>query len=122
MTREELMKFGAERYNMVCSQCHQVSGLGIPPMYPALKDSSIAVGYPIARHINMILNGSPGSAMQSYAEMLSNEEIAAIVTYERNAWGNNTNDLVQPIDIAKLRVEQHPKAKIVKKSKLGGLQ
>lgn len=122
MTREELMKFGEERYNMVCSQCHQVSGLGIPPMYPALKDSSIAVGYPIARHINMILNGSPGSAMQAYAEMLSNEEIAAIVTYERNAWGNNTNDLVQPIDIAKLRVEQHPKAKIVKKSKLGGLQ
>jgi len=122
MTREELMRFGQERYNMVCAQCHQVSGLGIPPMYPALKGSSIAVGYPISRHINMILNGSPGSAMQSYAEMLSNEEIAAIVTYERNAWGNNTNDLVQPIDIATLRVEQHPKAKIVKKSKLGGFQ
>ena len=122
MTRDKLMTFGEARYKMVCSQCHQVNGLGIPPLYPSLKDSSIAVGYPISRHINMILNGSPGSAMQAYAEMLSNEEIAAIVTYERNAWGNNTNDLVQPIDIAKLRVAQHPKPKIVKKSKLGGLK
>jgi cytochrome c oxidase subunit 2 len=122
MTRENLLKLGKAKYNKVCAQCHKVDGTGLPPMYPALKGSSVAVGYPISRHINMILNGSPGSAMQAYGEMLSNEEIAAIVTYERNAWENNTNDIVQPLDIAKLRVEQNPKPKIVKKVNVGGLK
>ena len=122
MPREELMHFGKERYKKVCAQCHRVDGTGLPPLYPALKGSSIAVGYPISRHINMILNGSPGSAMQAYGEMLSNEEIAAIVTYERNAWEINTNDLVQPIEIAKLRVAQNAAPKIVQKSKVGGLK
>jgi cytochrome c oxidase subunit 2 len=122
MTRDELLKFGKTKYDKVCAQCHKKDGTGLPPLYPALKGSSVAVGYPISRHINMILNGSPGSAMQAYGEMLSNEEIAAIVTYERNAWENNTNDIVQPIEIAKLRVEQNPKPKIVKKAKVGGLK
>ena len=121
-TRDELMKLGEEKYNMVCSACHQSNGTGIPPMYPALKGSSIAVGYPIDRHINMILIGSPGSAMQSYADMFSNEEIAAIVTYERNAWENNTNDIVQPLDIAKLRVETNKKPTVVVKINVGGLK
>ena len=60
--------------------------------------------------------------MQAYDQMLSNEDIAAIVTYERNAWENNTNDLVQPIDIAKQRLANQKDPKIVKKSKVGGLQ
>lgn len=121
-TRDELMKLGEEKYNMVCSACHQSNGQGIPPMYPALKGSSIAVGYPIDRHINMLLIGSPGSAMQSYADMFSNEEIAAIITYVRNAWENNTNDTVQPLDIAKLRVETNKKPTVVEKTNLGGLK
>lgn len=122
MTREELMKFGKQKYNMVCAACHRVDGLGIPPMYPALKGSSVAVGYPIDRHINMILNGSAGSAMQAYDQMLSNEEIAAIVTYERNAWENNTNDVVQPLDIAKLRVASIKQPTVVEKTNIGGLK
>ncbi len=122
LTRDELMKLGKEKYNMVCAACHQVSGKGIPPMYPALKGSSIAVGYPIDRHINMLLIGSPGSAMQSYADMFSNEEIAAIITYVRNAWENNTNDIVQPLDIAKLRVETNKKPTVVEKTNVGGLK
>lgn len=122
MTRDELMKLGKQKYNMVCAACHRVDGLGIPPMYPALKGSSVAVGYPIDRHINMILNGSPGSAMQAYDQMLSNEEIAAIVTYERNAWENNTNDLVQPLDIAKLRVASNKQPTVVEKTNVGGLK
>ena len=121
-TRDELMKLGKEKYNMVCAACHQSNGKGIPPMYPALKGSSIAVGYPIDRHINMLLIGSPGSAMQSYADMLSNEEIAAIITYVRNAWENNTNDIVQPLDIAKLRVETNKKPTVVEKTNVGGLK
>lgn len=122
MTREELMTVGKKKYRQVCAFCHREDGLGLPPMYPALKGSSVAVGYPIDRHIAMILYGVPGSAMQSYEHMLSNEDIAAIVTYERNAWENNTNDIVQPIDIAKVRVNNAHKPKLVKKSKLGGLK
>lgn len=122
MSREELMSLGKEKYRQVCAYCHRKDGKGLPPLYPALKGSSVAVGYPISRHIDMILNGVPGSAMQAYDNMLSNEEIAAIVTYERNAWENNTNDLVQPLDIAKLRVSNTHQPKLVKKSKLGGLK
>ena len=61
-------------------------------MFPALKGSSVAVGKPISRHILMLLNGIPGSAMQAYKQQLTDAEIAAIVTYERNAWENNTNE------------------------------
>lgn len=122
MTRQELMKLGKTRYNMVCSACHKADGTGIPPLFPALKGSSVAVGHPISRHIEMILNGVPGSAMQSYKDLLSDEDIAAITTYERNAWGNNTDDEVQPTDVAKVRLNNIQKPTMVNKAKAGGLQ
>ena len=89
--------------NKFVSACHRADGKGLPPVFPALKGSSVAVGKPISRHIAMILNGVPGSAMQPYKDQLTDEEIAAIVTYERNAWENNTDDMVQPADVAKVR-------------------
>jgi cytochrome c oxidase subunit 2 len=55
----------------------------------------LAVG-PIQDHINIIINGQAGTAMQAFGSQLNAAEIAAVVTYERNAWGNNTGDLVQP--------------------------
>lgn len=122
MTRQELMKLGKTRYNMVCSACHKADGTGIPPLFPALKGSSVAVGHPISRHIEMILNGVPGSAMQSYKDLLSDEDIAAITTYERNAWGNNTDDEVQPSHVAKVRLNNIQKPTMVNKAKAGGLQ
>lgn len=129
MTRKELMKLGKEKYQIICAACHQANGKGIPPMYPALKNSSVAVGYPIERHINLILKGIAGSAMQSYEDQLSDEEIAALVTYERNAWGNNTNDLIQPSDVAKTRMADVQKPKMIKKlpeqqknARVGGFQ
>lgn len=122
MTREQLMKLGKDKYNIVCSACHQENGKGIPPLYPALKGSSVAVGHPISRHVEMILNGVPGSAMQPYKDHLTDEEIAAIVTYERNAWDNNTNDDVQPGEIAALRQQYNQQPTMVNKAKAGGLQ
>lgn len=115
MQRVELMELGKEKYEQFCSACHRPDGKGIPPLFPALKNSSVAVGYPITRHIDLILNGIPGSAMQPYREQLSDIDIAAIVTYERNAWGNNTNDIIQPDDVAKAREEQVVKPKMVEK-------
>ncbi len=122
MTRAELMTLGKEKYNLICSACHQANGKGIPPLYPALKNSSISVGKPISRHIALILNGVPGTAMQPYKEQLSDEEIAAMTTYERNAWENNTDDLIQPADVAKVRQDQIQAPTMVNKAQAGGLR
>lgn len=123
MTRAELMDLGKKKYDIICAACHKPDGTGIPPMFPPLKGSSVAVGKPISRHIEYILNGVPGSAMQAYKEQLNDKEIAAIVTYERNAWGNNTDDEVQPAEVASVRKGEHKKATVVeKKSQAGGKQ
>ncbi len=122
MTREALMKTGRKKYREVCAACHRPDGKGIPPLYPALKGSSVAVGHPISRHIEMILYGVPGSAMQPYYEHLTDEEVAAIVTYERNAWNNNTDDVVQPSDVAAVRQHHAQQPTLVEKVKTGGLR
>lgn len=101
-TKEELMQQGEEAYLSYCSACHKPNGLGMPPTFPALKGSKIATG-PVAPHIDIVLHGKSGTAMQAFESQLSDTEIAAIITYERNAWGNNVNDIVQPIDIAKAK-------------------
>ncbi|MCC5014538.1 MULTISPECIES: cytochrome c oxidase subunit II [unclassified Legionella] len=122
MTRAELMSMGKQKYDLICAACHKADGKGIPPMYPALKGSSVAVGKPISRHIELVLHGIPGSAMQAYKEQLSDAEIAAIITYERNAWENNTNDEVQPADVAKIRQGDNQQPKMVNKAQAGGLR
>lgn len=122
MTRAELMKLGKDQYDLICSACHQANGKGIPPLYPALKNSSVAIGKPISRHIDLILNGVPGSAMQPYRDQLTDEVIAAITTYERNAWGNNTDDEVQPTDVANVRRGEVQQPTMVKKAQPGGLR
>jgi len=99
--KDELMAKGKEIYDTKCAACHQVTGLGLPPAFPALKGSPVAVG-PIAGHLDIILNGKEGTAMQAWGTM-NDLEIAAIVTYERNAWDNNTGDVVQPADVKQAR-------------------
>lgn len=122
VARDVLMKEGKAKYEQICSACHRSDGTGLPPMYPALRASSIAVGKPIARHINLLLHGVPGSAMQGYKDVLTDEEIAAIVTYERNAWKNNTNDVVQPGDVQQLREGEIVQPVKVEKAQVGGIR
>ena len=122
MTRIELMSLGKQKYELICVACHKADGKGLPPMYPPLKGSSVAVGNPISRHIDLILNGLPGSAMQPYKDQLSDEDVAAIVTYERNSWGNNTNDEIQPRDVATLRHGTKQQPTLVNKAQAGGFQ
>lgn len=122
MSHESLMTLGKFKYEQICSACHQANGKGIPPMYPGLKGSSVAVGNPISRHIEYILNGVPGTAMQPYRDQLTDEEIAAITTYERNAWNNNTEDTVQPEEVATVRRGTQQKVTKVNKAKVGGFQ
>ena len=98
MTMDESMSMGEKVYNANCAACHMPNGEGLPGVFPALKGSQIAVADE-PKHIDILINGVAGSAMQSYAKQLTMSEIAAVVTYERNAWGNDTGDLVQAKDI-----------------------
>jgi cytochrome c oxidase subunit 2 len=97
-SQEELMAKGEDVYTRVCAACHQVNGQGIPPAFPSLVGQGLAVG-PIAAHLDIVLNGKAGSAMQSFKGQLNAAEIAAVITYERNAWGNNVGDSIQPREV-----------------------
>lgn len=99
MSKEELMAEGERVYNAACAACHMPNGEGLPGVFPALKGSVIATQNDPTAHIDIVLNGKTGTAMQAFGKMLSLKEIAAVVTYERNAWGNNTGQLIQPKDV-----------------------
>lgn len=101
-TLQELMKKGEEVYGRACAACHQPSGLGLPPTFPALKGGKTTTG-PIGPHIDTVFNGRSGTAMQAFKDQLNDADLAAVITYERNAWGNNKSDIVQPIQIKALR-------------------
>lgn len=96
---DELMQLGETTYNAYCAACHQPTGLGLPPAFPALKGSPVTTTGTIDEHVNVVFNGRAGTGMQAYGKQLSMKEIAAVVTYERNAWGNNTGDTVQASDV-----------------------
>ncbi len=98
---DELYAKGKTLYETKCAACHQVTGMGLPPAFPALNGSKIATG-PLEGHLNIVLNGKQGTAMQPW-NALNDLEIAAIVTYERNSWDNKMGDAVQPADVKKAR-------------------
>ena len=100
-TMDELMEHGKKIYT-ACAACHQASGEGIPNVFPALKGSPIATG-DVAKHINVVVKGVSGTAMQAFGPQMNDADLAAVITYERNAWGNNTGDVVQPSDIKAAR-------------------
>ncbi|WP_238582338.1 cytochrome c oxidase subunit II [Cellvibrio sp. OA-2007] len=95
---EELMLLGQKTYESHCAMCHQISGEGLPGAIPALK-GSVMVTQDIPAHIHIVAYGKPATAMQAFAKQLTTSELAAVITYERNAWGNNTGDLVQVADV-----------------------
>lgn len=96
------MSQGESQYNTSCAACHQANGQGLPPTFPAIAGSAMATG-DIAAHIDIAIHGRPGTAMAAFGPQLSDEQLAAIVTYQRNAFGNDTGDLVKPADIAAAR-------------------
>lgn len=104
-SKDELMAMGEEAYNRACASCHQTNGEGIAGVFPAMKGGPITTG-DITAHLDIVVNGKAGTAMQAFGEQLSEVDLAAIITYERNAWGNNTGDVVQPIDVLKFKQGQ----------------
>ncbi|WP_084722158.1 cytochrome c oxidase subunit II [Photobacterium aquae] len=100
MGMDELMALGEKVYTTRCAMCHQANGQGLPGAFPALAGQGVSVD-PAARleHISVVVHGQAGTAMQAFGPQLSLKELAAVITYERNAWGNNTGDAVQAAEI-----------------------
>ncbi len=101
-TKDELMAQGQKVYSGSCASCHGVTGQGIPGVFPPITGSPIASG-DVKAHINIVLNGKAGTAMQAFGKQLSDSDLAAIITYERNALGNSAGDIVQPSTIKSAR-------------------
>jgi cytochrome c oxidase subunit 2 len=101
-SKDELMEHGKKVYATSCAACHQAGGEGIPNVFPGLIKSPVVMG-DVAKHIDVVVNGVSGTAMQAFGPQLNDADLAALVTYERNAWGNDTGDVVQPADIKAAR-------------------
>jgi cytochrome c oxidase subunit 2 len=103
-TMDELKARGEKVYTANCAVCHQPTGKGVG-QFPALDGSKVANG-PIAEHVSMVLKGK--GAMPNWGTALNDVEIASVITYERNTWGNHTGDILQPKQIADARNGKMP--------------
>ena len=97
-TAAELMTQGEQVYNTFCAACHMPNGQGVPPVFPALDGAASTTG-PLDAHLEVVINGQPGTAMQAFGTQLDAAQLAAVVHYERHAWTNNTRDITQPQDV-----------------------
>jgi cytochrome c oxidase subunit II len=86
--KTQLMAQGKKIYTQYCAVCHKATGKGMPPAFKALKGSAIVTG-PKDAVIHTVLNGVKGSAMQAFSTVLSNDQLAAVITYIRQSWGND---------------------------------
>ena len=104
-SKDELMARGEKAYAN-CVACHGAEGKGIPNVFPALAGSKVATG-PLEGHIKAVLNGLAtgkfAAQMPAFAAQMNDTDIAALVTYERNSFGNKVGDIVQPSQVKALR-------------------
>lgn len=97
MSLDDLMSEGEAVYNRQCLACHGAQGEG--GVGNAIAGSAVALG-DIGKHLDVGIKGVAGTAMQAFGAQLTDVEMAAVITYQRNAFGNNTGDVVQPSDVA----------------------
>jgi len=123
-TLAELKTQGEKVYLNRCAACHQANGLGVASVFPPLVDGTpfsagAEVTAPLEKrgfwkndhivlgakdqHLDILMNGITGTAMQAIGQQLSDIEVAAVISYERNSWGNHTDDVIQPSEVAVLR-------------------
>jgi len=124
LSLDELKTQGEKVFMTNCAVCHQQNGAGMAGAFPPLingaafsgnsaqnarleglgfwKDGKIVMG-PKEQHIKIVLNGITGTVMPAFGKQLSDLDIAAVISYERNSWGNQTGDSIQPADVAALR-------------------
>ncbi len=101
-SKADLISKGKEVFNSQCATCHQATGKGMPPTFPALDGSAVVNG-PIDEQIKTVVFGRKGTAMAAFGGILSESDIAAAITYTRNAWGNTAKDAAQPKDVKKIK-------------------
>jgi cytochrome c oxidase subunit 2 len=110
-SKDDLLAAGKDVYEKQCAVCHQPEGQGLAPAFPALAGSKIVTGPLLSAegkiikdsHVDRVLNGKEGTAMQAFRDTLTDTELAAVITYERNSFGNKKGDMIQPAQIKSLR-------------------
>jgi cytochrome c oxidase subunit II len=101
-TLDELKKRGEQVYSKNCIACHQANGKGTPPAFPPLDGSKTVLG-PKEEQIKTELFGRPKTAMVAFGPQLNDVELAAVITFTRNNWGNKTGEAIQPSEVKALR-------------------
>jgi len=101
LTKDELIERGKKVFATTCAACHGANGEGVGP-FPKMAGSKVANG-PLAAHINTVVKGRPGTAMAAFGLQLNDLDLAAVITYERNGFGNKAGDMVQPAQIKAAR-------------------
>jgi cytochrome c oxidase subunit 2 len=100
-TQAELAALGEKVYAANCVACHQANGKGVAGAFPALDGSKVVLGPPegqITTVLNGVVRDGKPTAMVSWKQ-LSDVDIAAVITYTRNSWGNSTGQAIQPSEI-----------------------
>lgn len=127
LARADLLAVGQRAYAAQCVACHQANGLGVPGTFPPIvtghpysapepmlkelsargfyKEGKIAEGS-VKDQIDIVLNGIPGTPMAGFGAQLDDVTVAAIVTFERNSFGNHAGDVVQASDVRAARAAQ----------------
>lgn len=105
LTMDEAMENGQRVYSNNCVTCHQADGSGMPPTFPALAGSDVATATDPTEVARTIIHGVPGTAMAAYGRQLDMVELASVITYVRNAFGNEAGDIVQPAEVNEILQE-----------------
>lgn len=100
-TLTDIVARGEKVYAANCAACHQANGKGAGPI-KALDASPVVLDEDHTKQINILLKGAANGAMPAWAT-LSDTEIAAVISYTKNAWSNKTGQLVQPSEIVAQR-------------------
>jgi cytochrome c oxidase subunit 2 len=99
LSMDELKSKGEAVYKANCLACHQANGQGIKGVFPSIDGSPLAnLKENIPAHIHQVIYGKGN--MPAFGEQLSDTDIASVVTFTRNNWGNKTGDIIQPKDVA----------------------
>jgi mono/diheme cytochrome c family protein len=105
------LELGARIYENHCVECHKADGKGAPPAYPPLAGSQSILAPSVINPVRIVLNGGyPPTTngnkhpygMPPFSITLNNTEVAAVVSYIRMSWGNNSG-LVSPVEVGRFR-------------------
>lgn len=102
---------GAQVFGNYCSPCHQLTGQGLPGVFPPLAGSATVQSSDPSEHIATVLHGLHGkpvggvayaAAMPAFGPQLTDDDVAAVINHERSSWGNHA-PVVKPEDVTARR-------------------